>query len=336
MTIRVAINGLGRIGRCVTRALFEEAKYSNIELVAFNGPAAAETQKHLLKYDSIHGRFSKSVEIAENFLVIDGKKVRLFGERDPKKLPWADLKIDVVLECTGAFTQYKDAYQHIEAGAKKVIISAPAKEDSVKTIVYGVNDETLNGEDKIISVGSCTTNCLAPIAKAINDTVGIEKGFMTTIHAYTNDQNVVDNSHKDLRRARACAMSMIPTSTGAAKAISLVMPELKGKLDGYAMRVPVPTGSATDLTVELAKEATAAEINAAMEAAANGPLKGFLSYTEDPIVSSDIVTDPSSCIFDAGLTKVIGNQVKIVGWYDNEWGYSNRLVDLIDYVGKTL
>ncbi|NBV06492.1 MAG: type I glyceraldehyde-3-phosphate dehydrogenase [Proteobacteria bacterium] len=329
MTIRVAINGLGRIGRCVTRALFEEAKYSNIELVAFNGPAAAETQKHLLKYDSIHGRFSKSVEIAENFLVIDGKKVRLFGERDPKKLPWADLKIDVVLECTGAFTQYKDAYQHIEAGAKKVIISAPAKEDSVKTIVYGVNDETLNGEDKIISVGSCTTNCLAPIAKAINDTVGIEKGFMTTIHAYTNDQNVVDNSHKDLRRARACAMSMIPTSTGAAKAIGLVLPELKGKLDGGAVRVPTANVSMVDLNFIAKRDTTKEEINDAVRKAAAGRMKEVLQIVDEPLVSIDFNHTGYSSCFDTTQTKVIGgNLVKVASWYDNEWAFSLRMLDV--------
>jgi glyceraldehyde 3-phosphate dehydrogenase len=251
-------------------------------------------------------------------------------------LPWASVKADVVVESTGIFTKAADAQKHISAGAKKVIISAPATDEDI-TIVMGVNHEKYDGsKHNIISNASCTTNCLAPMAKVLNDNWGIVKGLMTTIHAYTNDQVILDFPHKDLRRARAAATNMIPTSTGAAKAISLVLPELKGKLDGYAMRVPVPTGSATDLTVELAKEATAAEINAAMKAASQGELKGYLSYTEDPIVSSDIVTDPSSCIFDSGLTKVIGNQVKIVGWYDNEWGYSNRLVDLISHVGKTL
>jgi glyceraldehyde 3-phosphate dehydrogenase len=276
------------------------------------------------------------VTYTDDSITVGGKTIKVFSERDPANLPWASVKADVVVESTGIFTKAADAQKHITAGAKKVIISAPATDEDI-TIVMGVNHTQYDGsKHNIISNASCTTNCLAPMAKVLQDNWGIVKGLMTTIHAYTNDQVILDFPHKDLRRARAAATNMIPTSTGAAKAISLVLPELKGKLDGYAMRVPVPTGSATDLTVELAKEATAAEINAAMKAAANGPLKGFLSYTEDPIVSSDIVTDPSSCIFDAGLTKVIGNQVKIVGWYDNEWGYSNRLVDLIDYVGKSL
>jgi glyceraldehyde 3-phosphate dehydrogenase len=276
------------------------------------------------------------VTFTDDSITVGGKTIKVFSERDPANLPWASVNADVVVESTGIFTKAADAQKHITAGAKKVIISAPATDEDI-TIVMGVNHTQYDGsKHNIISNASCTTNCLAPMAKVLQDNWGIVKGLMTTIHAYTNDQVILDFPHKDLRRSRAAATNMIPTSTGAAKAISLVMPELKGKLDGYAMRVPVPTGSATDLTVELAKEATAAEINAAMKAAANGPLKGFLSYTEDPIVSSDIVTDPSSCIFDAGLTKVIGNQVKIVGWYDNEWGYSNRLVDLIDYVGKTL
>jgi glyceraldehyde 3-phosphate dehydrogenase len=282
------------------------------------------------------GRLGLPVTFTDDSITVDGKTIKVFSERDPANLPWASVKADVVVESTGIFTKAADAQKHITAGAKKVIISAPATDEDI-TIVMGVNHTQYDGaKHNIISNASCTTNCLAPMAKVLQDNWGIVKGLMTTIHAYTNDQVILDFPHKDLRRSRAAATNMIPTSTGAAKAISLVMPELKGKLDGYAMRVPVPTGSATDLTVELAKEATAAEINAAMKAAANGPLKGFLSYTEDPIVSSDIVTDPSSCIFDSGLTKVIGNQVKVVGWYDNEWGYSNRLVDLIDYVGKTL
>jgi glyceraldehyde 3-phosphate dehydrogenase len=289
-----------------------------------------------LKYDSILGRLGLEVTYTDDSITVGGKTIKVFSERDPANLPWASVKADVVVESTGIFTKAADAQKHITAGAKKVIISAPATDEDI-TIVMGVNHTQYDGsKHNIISNASCTTNCLAPMAKVLQDNWGIVKGLMTTIHAYTNDQVILDFPHKDLRRSRAAATNMIPTSTGAAKAISLVMPELKGKLDGYAMRVPVPTGSATDLTVELEKEATAAEINAAMKAAANGSLKGFLSYTEDPIVSSDIVTDPSSCIFDAGLTKVIGNQVKIVGWYDNEWGYSNRLVDLIDYVGKTL
>ncbi len=333
MTIRIAINGLGRIGRCVTRAIFENARYSNIELVAVNGPAPIETQVHLLKYDSIHGRFSKSVEAAEGSLIIDGKLVKLFGERDPKKLPWGDLKIDVVLECTGAFTKYDDAAQHIIAGAKKVILSAPAKEDSVRTIVFGVNDEMLQEDDKVVSVGSCTTNCLAPIAKALNDAVGIEKGFMTTIHAYTNDQNVVDNSHKDLRRARACAMSMIPTSTGAAKALGLVLPELKGKLDGGAVRVPTANVSMVDLNFIAKKDTTKEEINDAMRKAAMGKMKNILQIVEEPLVSIDFNHNSYSSCFDTTQTKVIGgNMVKVASWYDNEWGFSQRMLDVASII----
>jgi len=331
--INVGINGFGRIGRNFFRATLNNP---NINIVGINDLTPNETLAHLLKYDSILGRLGLEVTYTDDSITVDGKTIKVFSERDPANLPWASVKADVVVESTGIFTKAADAQKHITAGAKKVIISAPATDEDI-TIVMGVNHTQYDAaKHNIISNASCTTNCLAPMAKVLQDNWGIVKGLMTTIHAYTNDQPILDFPHKDLRRARAAAINMIPTSTGAAKAISLVMPELKGKLDGYAMRVPVPTGSATDLTVELAKEATAAEINAAMKAAANGPLKGFLSYTEDPIVSSDIVTDPSSCIFDAGLTKVIGNQVKIVGWYDNEWGYSNRLVDLIDYVGKTL
>jgi len=331
--INVGINGFGRIGRNFFRATLNNP---NINIVGINDLTPNETLAHLLKYDSILGRLGLEVTYTDDSITVDGKTIKVFSERDPANLPWASVKADVVVESTGIFTKAADAQKHITAGAKKVIISAPATDEDI-TIVMGVNHTQYDAaKHNIISNASCTTNCLAPMAKVLQDNWGIVKGLMTTIHAYTNDQPILDFPHKDLRRARAAAINMIPTSTGAAKAISLVMPELKGKLDGYAMRVPVPTGSATDLTVELAKEATAAEINAAMKAAANGPLKGFLTYTEDPIVSSDIVTDPSSCIFDAGLTKVIGNQVKIVGWYDNEWGYSNRLVDLIDYVGKTL
>ena len=331
--INVGINGFGRIGRNFFRATLANP---NINIVGINDLTPNETLAHLLKYDSILGRLGLEVTFTDDSITVGGKTIKVFSERDPTNLPWASVNADVVVESTGIFTKAADAQKHITAGAKKVIISAPATDEDI-TIVMGVNHTQYDGsKHNIISNASCTTNCLAPMAKVLQDNWGIVKGLMTTIHAYTNDQVILDFPHKDLRRSRAAATNMIPTSTGAAKAISLVMPELKGKLDGYAMRVPVPTGSATDLTVELAKEATAAEINAAMKAAANGPLKGFLSYTEDPIVSSDIVTDPSSCIFDAGLTKVIGNQVKIVGWYDNEWGYSNRLVDLIDYVGKTL
>jgi len=269
--------------------------------------------------------------------VVDGKHIKVLAERDPANLPWGELGVDIVIESTGFFTKAADAKKHIEAGAKKVLISAPATDEDI-TIVMGVNDELYNtDEHNIISNASCTTNCLGPLAKAINDAFGIERGLMTTIHAYTADQNLQDGPHKDLRRARAAAINMVPTSTGAAKAIGLVLPELKGKLDGYAVRVPVPTGSATDLTATLSREVTVEEVNAAVKAAAeSGPLKGYLTYTEDPIVSSDIVTDPASSIFDAGLTKVIGNQVKVVSWYDNEWGYSNRLVDLTELVASKL
>jgi glyceraldehyde 3-phosphate dehydrogenase len=331
--INVGINGFGRIGRNFFRAALTNP---NINIVGINDLTDNATLAHLLKYDSILGRLGLEVSHTEDTITVGGKTIKVFAERDPANLPWAAVGATVVVESTGIFTKAADAGKHITAGAKKVIISAPATDEDI-TIVMGVNHENYDAaKHNIISNASCTTNCLAPMAKVLNDNWGIVKGLMTTIHAYTNDQVILDFPHKDLRRARAAATNMIPTSTGAAKAIALVLPELKGKLDGYAMRVPVPTGSATDLTVELAKEATAAEINAAMKAAANGALKGYLTYTEDPIVSSDIVTDPSSCIFDSGLTKVIGNQVKIVGWYDNEWGYSNRLVDLISYVGKSL
>lgn len=335
MTIRVAINGLGRIGRCVTRAIYENPEFKNIELVVVNGSAPIETQRHLLKYDSIHGHFSKSVEIDGENLLIDGKKVKLVNERDPKKLPWKDLKIDVVLECTGAFTKKDDAAQHITAGAKKVIISAPAKEDSVKTIVFGVNDEALNSDDTVISVGSCTTNCLAPMAKALNDAVGIEKGFMTTIHAYTNDQNIVDNAHKDLRRARACAMSMIPTSTGAAKAIGLVLPELKGKLDGGAIRVPTANVSMVDLNFIAKRETTVAEINDALKKAAEGKMKRVLQIVTEPLVSIDFNHNGFSSCFDTTQTKVLGgNMVKVCSWYDNEWAFSLRMLDVASAIAK--
>ena len=332
--LKVGVNGFGRIGRNFLRASLESG--ANFEIVGINDLTDNATLAHLLKYDSILGRLKQPVTFTDTTITVGGKTISVSAERDPANIPWGKLGVDIVVESTGIFTKAADAQKHINAGAKKVIISAPATDEDI-TIVMGVNHEKYDGsKHNIISNASCTTNCLAPMAKVLNDNWGIVKGLMTTIHAYTNDQVILDFPHKDLRRARAAATNMIPTSTGAAKAISLVLPELKGKLDGYAMRVPVPTGSATDLTVELAKEATAAEINAAMKAASQGGLKGYLSYTEDPIVSSDIVTDPSSCIFDSGLTKVIGNQAKIVGWYDNEWGYSNRLVDLISYVGKTL
>ncbi len=330
----VGINGFGRIGRNFFRAALTSP---DIEIVGINDLTDNATLAHLLKYDSILGRLGLEVSYTADTITVGGKTIKVFAERDPAALPWASVGADIVLESTGHFTKAADAKKHIAAGAKKVIISAPATDEDV-TIVMGVNDDKYDpANHHIISNASCTTNCLAPMAKVLNDQFGIVRGLMTTIHAYTNDQVILDFPHKDLRRARAAATNIIPTSTGAAKAISLVLPELKGKLDGYAMRVPVPTGSVTDLTVELAKEATAADINAAMKAAAtSGPLKGYLSYTEDPIVSSDIVTDPSSCIFDSGLTKVIGTTAKVVGWYDNEWGYSNRLVDLIKMVGHKL
>ncbi|MBX6384208.1 MAG: type I glyceraldehyde-3-phosphate dehydrogenase [Microbispora sp.] len=334
MSIRVGVNGFGRIGRNFWRAVAASGK--DIEVVAVNDLTDNATLAHLLKYDSILGRLPYEVKASADEITVDGKAIKTFAERDPAKLPWGDLGVDIVVESTGLFTDAIKAKVHAENGAKKVIISAPAKNEDV-TIVMGVNHETYDpAAHTIISNASCTTNCLAPMAKVINDNFGIVKGLMTTVHAYTQDQNLQDGPHKDLRRARAAALNIVPTSTGAAKAIGLVLPELKGKLDGYALRVPIPTGSATDLTVEVSRETTVEEVNAALKAASEGPLKGYLSYTEDPIVSADIVTDPSSCIFDAGLTKVIGNQIKAVGWYDNEWGYSNRLVDLIEYVGASL
>ncbi|GII65835.1 glyceraldehyde-3-phosphate dehydrogenase [Sphaerisporangium krabiense] len=334
MSIRVGINGFGRIGRNFWRAVAASGK--DIEVVAVNDLTDNATLAHLLKYDSILGRLPYEVKSTADEITVDGKAIKVFAERDPAKLPWGDLGVDVVLESTGLFTDAAKAKVHADNGAKKVIISAPAKGEDI-TIVMGVNDDKYDpSAHTIISNASCTTNCLAPMAKVINDTFGIEKGLMTTIHAYTQDQNLQDGPHKDLRRARAAALNIVPTSTGAAKAIGLVLPELKGKLDGFALRVPIPTGSATDLTVDLARETTVEEVNAALKAAAEGPLRGVLSYTEDDIVSSDIVTDPASCIFDSGLTKVIGNQVKVVGWYDNEWGYSNRLGDLIELVGSQL
>lgn len=334
MSIRVGINGFGRIGRNFFRAI--EASGADIEVVGVNDLTDNKTLAHLLKYDSILGRLGKDVSYTDDSIIVGGKKIAALAERDPAALPWGKLGADIVIESTGHFTDATKAAAHISAGAKKVIISAPASNEDV-TIVMGVNHEQYDpAKHNVISNASCTTNCLAPMAKAINDAFGIDHGLMTTIHAYTNDQVILDFPHKDLRRARAAATNMIPTTTGAAKAIGLVLPELKGKLDGYAMRVPVPTGSATDLTAVLNRAATKEEVNAVVKAAAEGPLKGILSYTEDPIVSSDIVTDPSSCIFDAGLTNVIGNTIKVVGWYDNEWGYSNRLVDLTKYVGNKL
>jgi glyceraldehyde 3-phosphate dehydrogenase len=333
VTVRVGINGFGRIGRNFFRAVL--ASGADIEIVGANDLTDNRTLAHLLKYDSILGRLGE-VSYTGDSISVGGKSFRAFEERDPANLPWSELGADVVVESTGFFTDAAKAKAHLEGGAKKVVISAPASNEDL-TVVMGVNDEKYDpAVHHIISNASCTTNCLAPMAKAIDDEFGILKGLMTTVHAYTQDQNLQDGPHKDLRRARAAAINIVPTSTGAAKAIGLVLPGLKGKLDGFALRVPIPTGSATDLTVELARDTTAAEVNAVVKAAAEGQMKGYLRYTEDEIVSSDIVTDPASCIFDAGLTKVIGNQVKVVGWYDNEWGYSNRLVDLVAMVGNRL
>ncbi|HTL24089.1 MAG TPA: type I glyceraldehyde-3-phosphate dehydrogenase [Mycobacteriales bacterium] len=333
MTVRVGINGFGRIGRNFYRAVL--ASGADIEVVAVNDLTDNKTLAHLLHYDSILGRL-EDVSYTGDSISVGGKTFKAFEERDPANLRWGDVGADVVIESTGFFTDATKAKAHLESGAKKVIISAPAKNEDF-TVVLGVNDGDYDpATHHVISNASCTTNCLAPMAKAIDDEFTIVKGLMTTIHAYTQDQNLQDGPHKDLRRARAAALNIVPTSTGAAKAIGLVLPQLKGKLDGYALRVPIPTGSATDLTVEVSRETSVEEVNAAVKAAAEGILKGYLKYTEDEIVSSDIVTDPSSCIFDSGLTKVIGNQVKVVGWYDNEWGYSNRLVDLIGLVGSRL
>ena len=334
MTVRVGINGFGRIGRNFFRAA--QASGADIEVVATNDLMDNKTLAHLLKYDSILGRFPGEVTYDETSISVDGKAIRVFEERDPSAIDWAGVGADVVVESTGFFTDATKAKAHIDGGAKKVIISAPAKNEDI-TIVLGVNDDLYDpAAHTVISMASCTTNCLAPMAKVINDEFGIVKGLMTTIHAYTQDQNLQDAPHRDLRRARAAALNIVPTSTGAAKAIGLVLPDLKGKLDGFALRVPVPTGSATDLTVEVGRETSVEEVNAVVKAAAEGALKGYLTYTEDEIVSKDIETDPSSCIFDSGLTKVIGNQVKVVGWYDNEWGYSNRLVDMVALVGSSL
>ena len=334
MTVRVGINGFGRIGRNFYRAV--QASGADIEIVAANDLGDLATMAHLLKYDSILGRYPADVSVVDGGIRVGDRTLKIFAERDPADLRWGDVGVDVVVESTGFFTDATKARAHIDGGAKKVIISAPASNEDV-TIVMGVNHEQYDpAKHTVISNASCTTNCLGPMAKALHDEFGIVKGLMTTIHAYTQDQNLQDAPHKDLRRARAAALNLVPTSTGAAKAIGLVLPELKGKLDGYAVRVPIPTGSATDLTVELGRDTTAEELNDVVRAAAEGPMKGFLRYSTDPIVSSDIVTDPASCIFDAPLTKVLGNQAKVVGWYDNEWGYSNRLADLITLVGKSL
>jgi glyceraldehyde 3-phosphate dehydrogenase len=340
VTVRVGVNGFGRIGRNFFRALDAQKALgtnTDIEIVAVNDLTDNATLAHLLKFDSILGRLPYDVGLeGDDTIVIGATKIKaLEVKAGPAELPWGDLGVDVVVESTGIFTNAAKAKGHLDAGAKKVVISAPATDPDI-TIVIGVNDDKYDGSQNIISNASCTTNCLGPLAKVLNDQFGIVKGLMTTIHAYTQDQNLQDGPHADLRRARAAALNIVPTSTGAAKAIGLVLPELKGKLDGYALRVPIPTGSCTDLTVELAKSGSADEINAAFQAAADGSLKGILKYYDAPIVSSDIVTDPHSSIFDSGLTKVIDNQAKVVSWYDNEWGYSNRLVDLVALVGKSL
>ncbi len=334
MTIKVGINGFGRIGRNFYRAIV--ASGADIEIVGVNDLTDNKTLAHLLKYDTVLGRFPLSVDFDDENIIVDGKNIRALAERDPANLPWAELGADIVIESTGFFTDATKAKAHIEAGAKKVIISAPAKNEDA-TFVVGVNHTDYDAAaHHVISNASCTTNCLAPVAKVLNDAFGIERGLMTTIHAYTGDQNLQDGPHRDLRRARAAAQNIVPTTTGAAKAVALVLPELKGKLDGFALRVPTITGSATDLTFTASREVTVEEVNAAVKAAAEGPLKGTLEYTEDEIVSSDIVTNPHQSIFDSKLTKVIGDQVKIIAWYDNEWGYSSSLVKLTEYVGARL
>jgi glyceraldehyde 3-phosphate dehydrogenase len=334
MSVKIGINGFGRIGRNYFRAAL--AKGSDLEIVAVNDLTDNKALAHLLKYDSITGRLDATVELEGDQIIVNGKPIKVLEERDPAALAWGDLGVDIVVESTGRFTKADDARKHIQAGAKKVLISAPATGEDA-TFVMGVNHESYDpASHHIISNASCTTNCLAPLAKVFNDNFGIERGLMTTVHAYTADQNLQDGPHSDLRRARAAAVNIVPTSTGAAKAIGLVLPELVGKLDGFALRVPVPTGSITDLTVQASRPVTADEIRAVYKEAAEGKLKGILKYTEDEIVSSDIVSDPHSSIFDSGLLRVIGDQVKLSSWYDNEWGYSNRLVDLTEYVADRL
>ena len=335
MPVKIGINGFGRIGRNFFRAAL--AKGSDLVIVAVNDLTDNQTLANLLKFDSITGRLDADVSYDETQIIVNGKAIKVFEERDPGALPWGDLGVDIVIESTGRFTKSEDARKHIAGGAKKVIVSAPASGDDVATLVLGVNEGSYDpASHDIISNASCTTNSLAPLAKVFNDAFGIERGLMTTIHAYTADQNLQDGPHSDPRRARAAAINIVPTSTGAAKAIGLVLPELNGKLDGYSLRVPVPTGSITDLTVTASRTVTIDEVNAAYKAAAEGPLKGILKYSTDPLVSSDIVSDPHSSIYDAPLTKILGDQVKLYAWYDNEWGYSNRLVDIAEYVGAKL
>jgi len=335
MTTRIGINGFGRIGRNFYRAML--AKGADLEIVAVNDLGDAATMAHLLKYDSVFGRFDKEVKVTDEGFSVDGTDIKLLSQKDPGTLPWGDLGVEIVIESTGFFTKRADAQKHIDSGAKKVLISAPAKEEDF-TVVLGVNDQDYDPQSHhIVSNASCTTNCVAPMVKILLDNWGIEKGFMTTCHAYTNDQRILDLPHSDLRRARSAAINIIPTSTGAAKAVSLTIPEMKGKLDGLALRVPVPDGSITDLVAILGSEVTKDEVNNAYrEAAGSTGLKGILKYTEDPIVSSDIVGDPHSCVLDGGSTMAQGNMVKVLGWYDNEWGYSNRLVDLTSLVASKL
>jgi glyceraldehyde 3-phosphate dehydrogenase len=335
VSVKIGINGFGRIGRNFFRAAKQRGL--DFDFVGVNDLGDAATMAHLLKYDSVHGRYPGEVALGDNGLVIDGDELRVLAERSPADLPWKELGADIVIESTGIFTDREKAAVHLEAGARKVIISAPAKGEDL-TVVLGVNDDAYDPEQHhVISNASCTTNCVAPMAKVIDDAFGIERGFMTTVHAYTNDQNILDLPHKDLRRARAAAVNIIPTSTGAAKATGLVLPHLEGKLDGMSLRVPVPDGSVTDLVATISRETTVAEVNEAFRGASeNGPLAGMLVYTEDPIVSSDIVGSPASCTFDASATMVMGNVVKAIGWYDNEWGYSNRLIDLTSLVAASL
>ena len=328
MAIRLGLNGFGRIGRLVFRSIIERGS-NDFDIVGVNDLTDAATLAHLLKYDSVHGKFPGDVSVDGDELIVNGDRFKVFSERNPADLPWGELDTDVVVESTGIFRSREKAGLHLEAGAKKVVISAPAAGEVDATVVLGVNDTILTGDEKIVSNASCTTNCLAPMVKVLDDALGVKKGMMTTVHAYTGDQNMVDAPHKDLRRSRAAAVNIIPTTTGAAKAVGLVLPHLNGKLDGFALRVPTPDGSLTDLTVEVGRETTAEEVNALFQAAAEGSLKGILEYSEEPLVSTDIVHNPHSNIFDGLSTMVMGNMVKVVGWYDNEWGYSNRTVDLV-------
>ena len=328
MAIKLGINGFGRIGRLVFRSILERGS-DEFDIVAVNDLTDAATLAHLFKFDSVHGRFPGEVSVDGDYLVVNGDRFRVLSERDPAKLPWGDLGAEIVVESTGLFRSRQKAGLHLSAGARKVVISAPASGDVDATVVLGVNDNILTGREEVISNASCTTNCLAPMLKVLDDALGVRRGFMTTIHAYTSDQNLQDAPHKDLRRARAAGVSMIPTTTGAASAVGLVLPHLEGKLDGFAVRVPIPDGSLTDLTVDVERPATVDEINATFKAAASGPMRGILEYSDEPIVSADIVHNPHSCIYDAPSTMVVGNLVKIVGWYDNEWGYSNRTVDVV-------